>query len=132
MNSSDKAIEDMSNIFATVGTLGGMSQEHRHSVLTKPCTSNQLFIQECNTWCQNPSPHNKPSSPRFKHHHLQQHHRLYHHSSSDGKYHSHNSTVEHFHSQAPKRDVSTVTCFKCNTLGHYANNSTNHRPTTSC
>jgi len=59
---NNKLIEDMSNLFATVGLLAGMPQEHRDAVLNKPCQSNQLFIQECNTWyLSSVTPHNKPT-----------------------------------------------------------------------
>ncbi len=142
VNCPDRVIEDMSNVFATIGILAGMSQEHRDSVLNKHCITNQSFVQECNTWCQTPS-HGKPFPPKFHHHKPHEHgaqsdSRHYDHrqslnhktpllnSPTSHSYTSHSHTphsyTPHSHTNHPRRDLNTVTCYKCNNIGHYANN----------
>ncbi len=161
----NKQIDDMSNLFATVGLLAGMPQEHRDAVLNKPCQSNQLFIQECNTWyLSSVTPHNKPTPHKFYHGRPFDHHsdykppphgqNYYHrqpllslpsqhsHTSQQNSphyYHTpHSNTSYHGNSQYPNphhnssyqrptpppNDTSTVTCYKCNRIGHYADHCT--------
>ncbi len=50
LNFRDAVVSDMANLFATVGIVAGMSQDHREAVLNKPCASNSAFVQECNSW----------------------------------------------------------------------------------
>ncbi len=136
---NDKVVEDMSNLFATVGVVAGMSQEHREAVLNKPCHTNQLFIRECNSWYLSSSSahskfhHQKPyydshqESPHsnFSHPYRQQHHATNHNRLpllAPPTNNSHQSYQSHSHPQTvPRRNLSTVTCYKCNQLGHYAN-----------
>ncbi len=46
-NLSDQAIEAMSQAFATVGVLAGLPPDVTDTLLSRPCSSNADFIQQC-------------------------------------------------------------------------------------
>ncbi len=46
------------------------------------------------------------------------------HSHSSHSHTSHHNISQYRPNSLPRRDLSTVTCFKCNSIGHYANNCT--------
>ncbi len=132
VNCTDQNIEFMSNVFATIAVLSGIPQESRDSILARPSNTNEAFIQVCNSWFHNASSSSKPSFPRQQQHQYQHHH-------SGHRFHSDNSHFDsHRQHRAPllaspntqsppiRRDISTVTCFRCNSLGHYANNCPNN------
>ncbi len=134
---NDKVVEDMSNLFATVGVVAGMSQEHREAVLNKPCHTNQLFIQECNSWYLSSSSahskfhHQKPyydshqESPHsnFSHPYRQQHHattvcHFWLHRPT-----IHTNPIKAIHTLRPFPDAISQLSLatNCNQLGHYVN-----------
>lgn len=128
---SDKSVNLMANSFATIGVLAGMSQEHRDVMINKPCTSNQSFIQECSQWCLPTSTfrsrtHDTPTKGNY--HSLGSQHQKSPHgarsfsSYQSSKYNSAQAVSSNARPMSPvRRELSTVTCFKCNQLGHYAN-----------
>lgn len=142
----DKSIESISQIFASVGILAGLPSDARESVLSRKHASVQAFLQDCNSVCQFSEPSHRPNSHS---HSVQSQHRSFsnnHHGSHDSyrnqrthsnsnsfhsnrqhshsNYHSHSNSHQpnHHRQSPPRRDLSTVTCYKCNALGHYANN----------
>lgn len=140
--------DEVANMMATIGVVAGLPQDHRDAVLNRPCPSNARFIHDCNSWYllshqaaryQNikysrnnfqsnqyqstrPISQNQPS--RQTSYHSTPHPPSSSHSTQH-PYSSH-SPSQPIPTPYPRRELSTVTCFRCNRLGHYANNCTFH------
>ncbi len=138
VNCSDKLIDEMSSVFATIGVLAGFTSDQRNSILSKQCETNQSFIQECNTWYTTvsssiPKSHSGPHSHSNSHfdHNFRPHRNSFHSKPQSHSSPSSNYRPSHFHSdqsvnssnppQSPRRDLQSVTCYKCGNLGLYAN-----------
>ena len=142
-------IESTSQILATIGVLAGMTNDSRESVLNRGHTSNHSFVQDCSAMCSYTDYSQKPrhfNSQSYPNSHQGNHgnnspgrfanarsgNSFNHHNSHtyQPKSHSNSYSTPHSNAQAypnrpqspPKRDLNSVTCYKCNNTGHYANN----------
>ena len=144
LNFSDAVVSDMANLFATVGILAGMS-----------CASNSTLVHECNSWFLSSSVSHSKFVPNNFHFNAHQEPSVIDswHVYKRPHYHNQyrsallpsptiNQHQPHYGPNRPQRysipvqsspprcDISTVTCYKCNQLCHYANICPTHSTTT--
>ncbi len=129
--------DEISSLVATLGVVAGLTQEQREAVINRPCLSNAHFIQECNSWylASHQAVKNIPSYHPYSSNHSDYHHHSrsgFNHGSSHqpqttSNYHP-NSPLSPSHHNIPRRDLSSVVCFKCNCLVHYANECMSRPP----
>ena len=150
-NMSEAALENVSKIFAATAVAAGLPNDVRDIVCKSTYPSINTFLQDCTSLCPKPGTLNKHTSshqfqsnghkPHFNNHGNQPHRPRFgndqHHFRPSNTGHGHtgnyggNNTHGQFRSpllanpQTPRRDASTITCFKCNMQGHYANNCPN-------
>ncbi len=154
-----KVRDEVADMVATIGLVAGLPQDHREAVLNRPTLSNAHFVQDCNAWylsshqSHSKAPHkfhnsqsynsfqpnyrsvcssqigNTNSTPHYSGQTSQQpNQNPYQHPNQHSLSPSFNPRPQR--TPQPRRDLASVTCFKCNRLGHYANTCPSH-PTPS-
>ncbi len=121
-----------------------MPGDARDTVLNREYTDNQSFIQDCSTLLAYSEQSHKPKFGSHYQHAGPVHYKFSnprsnnfsnsyssHNHHSEPHFHSHQSSFQHHHTHSnrhspppnpvPRRDISTVTCYKCHQTGHYAN-----------
>ncbi len=147
---SEAALESVSKIFAATAVAAGIPNDVRDIVCKTAYPSINSFLQDCTSLCPKPgtqarhaTPHpfqsdnHRPQPFHYSNNHGNQTHRQrYGNDQSHFRqsYTSHTPYGNTSHSQhrtpllanpQSQRDTSTVTCFRCNKVGHYANNCPN-------